>query len=251
MIIGKSLTALGGGGLKPEITVTAKAGALLNLHFKDSSIILQSYQLGADEEQHTFVASVSDTAYVVEDVTNSASVEVLVDSIAQYSVEIMYTLYLYDGSDNGNEFIDVTGGWVGSTKKIIGAGNVTTPTIIRNNNNIKLTIPLSGDSYATFEGSFITENTVDVSNYNLLKFEMTEQPERMRDWGWTAIYVTASKTDNNTAAKILDNEDSIADGLMTLDISALSGMYYVGMNFVSQAANSNIPTYTVTKIWLE
>ena len=43
MIIGKSLTALGGGGLKPEIRVTAKAGALLNLHYKDSTIILQSY----------------------------------------------------------------------------------------------------------------------------------------------------------------------------------------------------------------
>ena len=94
MIIGKSLTALGGGGLKPEITVTAKAGALLNLHYKDSSIILQSYQLGADETQHTFVVSVSETAYVVEDVTNSASVEVLVDAVARYVVEIMYGLYL-------------------------------------------------------------------------------------------------------------------------------------------------------------
>ena len=88
MIIGKSLTALGGGGLKPEITVTAKAGALLNLHYKDSSIILKSYQLGESETQHTFVVSVSDTAYVVEDVTNGKSVEVLVDVVAQYSVEI-------------------------------------------------------------------------------------------------------------------------------------------------------------------
>ena len=90
MIIGKPLTALGGGGLKPEITVTAKAGALLNLHYKDSSIILQSYQLGADETQHTFVASVSETAYVVEDVTNGKSVEVLVDAVAQYDIAISY-----------------------------------------------------------------------------------------------------------------------------------------------------------------
>ena len=82
MIIGKSLTALGGGGLKPEIIVTAKAGALLNLHYKDSSIILQSYQLGVSKTTHTFVVSVSDTAYVIDDVTNSESVEVLVDAIA-------------------------------------------------------------------------------------------------------------------------------------------------------------------------
>ena len=71
-----------------EIRVTAKAGALLNLHYKDSSIILQSYQLGASETTHTFVVSVSEIAYVVEDVTNGVSVEVLVDVVAQYSVVI-------------------------------------------------------------------------------------------------------------------------------------------------------------------
>ena len=88
MIIGKSLTALGGGGLKPEIRVTAKAGALLNLHSKGSSIILQTYQLGAEETQHTFVVDVSETAYVVDDATNGASAEVLVDVVAQYSVVV-------------------------------------------------------------------------------------------------------------------------------------------------------------------
>ena len=108
MIIGKSLTALGGGGgLKPEIIVTAKAGALLNLSYKDSSIILQSYQLGAEETQHTFVVNVSDTAYVVEDTTNGKSVEVLVDAIAQYNVQISYLLYLYN---EGDQCSDVTGG---------------------------------------------------------------------------------------------------------------------------------------------
>ena len=87
MIVGKSLTALGSGGLKPEIIVTAQAGAALNLHYRDSSIILQSYQLGAEETQHTFTVIVSETPYVVEDTTNGASVEVLVNTVAQYNVE--------------------------------------------------------------------------------------------------------------------------------------------------------------------
>lgn len=99
MIIGKSLTALGGGGLKPEIRVTAKAGALLNLHYKDSSIILQSYQLEAEETQHTFVVSVSETAYVVDDVTNSASVEVLVDAVAVFNVDISYIYENFSDND--------------------------------------------------------------------------------------------------------------------------------------------------------
>ena len=87
MIIGKSLTALGGGGLKPEIIVTARAGAALNLHYRNSSTILQSYQLGAEETQHTFTVIVSETPYVVEDTTNRASAEVLVSAVAQYNVE--------------------------------------------------------------------------------------------------------------------------------------------------------------------
>ena len=87
MIVGKSLTALGGGGLKPEIIVTAQAGAALNLYYRGSSIILQSYQLGVEETQHTFTVNVSETPYVVEDTTNRASTEVLVSAVAQYNVE--------------------------------------------------------------------------------------------------------------------------------------------------------------------
>ena len=109
MIIGKSLTALGGGGLKPEITVTAKAGALLNLHYKDSSIILQSYQLVSDETTHTFVVDVSETAYLIDDATNGKSVEVLVDSVAVFTSEIKYETWLYK---DGDKFESYTGGWV-------------------------------------------------------------------------------------------------------------------------------------------
>lgn len=110
MIIGKSLTALGGGGLKPEIIVAAKAGGLLNLRYKDSAIILQSYQLGADETSHVFTVNISETAYVVEDVLNNgAYVEVLVNATAQYNVKIEYKLWLYK---DGNEYTATTGGWI-------------------------------------------------------------------------------------------------------------------------------------------
>ena len=104
-------------GLQSKIRVTAKAGALLNLHYKDSSIILQSYQLGASETTHTFVVNVSETAYVVEDVANSASVEVLVDTVGVFKAEIQYTLWLYRAGDPCK---DITGGWAKvSTKGVI------------------------------------------------------------------------------------------------------------------------------------
>ena len=90
MIIGKSLTAIVSGGLKPEIHVTAKAGALLNLRLKNSSIILQSYQLGVSETQHTFIVNMSDTAYIIEDVTNGISVEALMNTVSLFNAQIQY-----------------------------------------------------------------------------------------------------------------------------------------------------------------
>ena len=161
MTIGKSLTALGGGGLKPEIRVTARAGALLNLHYKDSSIILQSYQLGAKETQHTFVVGVSETAYVAEDATNNASVEVLVDAVAQYSVEISYILWLYK---DGDEFPDVTGRF--SVNKVT-TGVSGTPYLTKSDTYMTVYTPKYSDC------SLVMANTIDVSNYNSLYIEYT------------------------------------------------------------------------------
>lgn len=164
MIIGKSLTALGGGGLKPEIHVTAKAGALLNLHYRDSSIILQSYQLGAEETQHTFVVSVSETAYVVEDVTNSASVEVLVDVVAQYSVDITHILWLYK---DGDECEDVTGGYLSGAdvQTVISTYGITTKEsdglVVAQNTSI--TYQVAG---------FRTANKISFSDYITLNVEI-------------------------------------------------------------------------------
>lgn len=101
MIIGKSLTAIGGGGLKPEIRVTAKAGALLNLHYNGSSIILQSYQLSASETQHTFSVDISETTYIIDDVTNGKSIEVFVDTTALFDVEISYNRVLNGNFESG------------------------------------------------------------------------------------------------------------------------------------------------------
>lgn len=249
MIIGKSLTALGGGGLKPEIRVTAKAGALLNLHFKDSSIILQSYQLGTDETTHTFIVNVSETAYVVDDVTNGASVEVLVDSVCQYNVEIQYILYLYK---NGNTYTSVTGGWGATAKKVIGAGNTRVPSLTFNDDNMFFYIPSqSSTSNATYEGALMTNNKIDTTNYSLLKAEWTGYIPSGGDSniinGWSVLYLCNSRTTDNEVVKKING---IQDNITTLDISSVTGSYYVGLQTCTQFA-TNILYHNVYKVWLE
>ena len=229
MIIGKSLTALGGGGLKPEITVTAKAGALLNLHYKDSSIILQSYQLGADETQHTFVVSVSETAYVVEDVTNGKSVEVLADAVAVFDVVIDYipngALFWL-----GDRRTELSGGWTTIQGPYGGTPGVSFDSVylIASNN--------TGGNYD--EGGAKTANLINLSPYSKLYAQVDEFNARTG----TRIMLTPNNPWPVSGTRYERHFSNV--GLIEFDISS-----YTDSLFVSFVINTG--SIKVSKIWLE
>lgn len=218
MIIGKSLTALGGGGLKPEIRVTAKTGALLNLHFKDSSIILQSYQLGAEETQHTFVVSVSETAYVVEDVTNGKSVEVLVDAVAQYSVEIEYKLWLYR---DGNECTDVTGGWVGTESGYVYSPNMSVESGVKNSDSMFC-------KWESFKYKVLgTNNKVDLTGCSKIYFTVKMTESNLLN-PWVATLIDEKDiADSNRFGESNGASASNVEETRICNISGISGEHYV------------------------
>ena len=227
MIIGKSLTALSG-GLKPEIIVTAKAGSLLNLHFKDSPIILQSYQLGAEETTYTFIVSVSETAYVVEDATNSASVEVLVDVVAQYSIKIPYVLWIYKDGDGCDP---VTGGW--AINDSMATGRPVTGTAILND---------SGTQYINAPGytdaSLRTKNKINVSDYSIMAVEFTA----ITGLDFVGLISTYSTSDVSTPVARIE---VVSAGTAFADISDVTGSYYI----VHRTGGGR--GGRVSKIWLE
>ena len=234
MIIGKSLTAIVSGGLKPEIIVTAKAGALLNLYMKNSSIILQSYQLGAYETTHTFVVDVSQTSYVIGDVTNNKSIEVLVDSVEQYRVSIIYPqkTYLYE---SGNKHNEITGDW--SVKKTKDDGRQT----------VTFT-----DNYISVHEQAIDyiwicpNNQIDVTNFSNAKIEFN-----------VVNVVSVSGTFYNNVSlsvgqsKLADNTTQNTIGFSTtgtytlsVDISSLTGNQYVVTRVLG------VGLIYIYKIWL-
>lgn len=83
MIIGKAIYAGGAGGLKPEIIVTAEAGSTLTCG-------TQTYTLGASETTHTFTVSLGTFVVTATKGSDSATETVLVDTVAQYAVELPY-----------------------------------------------------------------------------------------------------------------------------------------------------------------
>lgn len=94
------------GGLKPELTVTAPSGSTIDI--LQNGIIVDAYTLSASETEHTFIVKVG--AYTVRGTlgTQTKSVEVVIDPVGRYAVEISYILWLYR---EGDECEDVTGGW--------------------------------------------------------------------------------------------------------------------------------------------
>ena len=233
MIIGKSLTALGGGGLKPEITVTAKAGALLNLHYKDSSIILQTYHLGAEETQHTFVASVSETAYVVEDVTNNSSIEILVDVVARYEVTMKYPLILYSPGNN-------YGGFFASETAQTWAFQVKDECIY-----MYAYYNAYGSQSYVFSSS---DKKVSVSDFSKLCIEISSYTSSGNEGG-----VTFGISNGQTLVEWVKSVGipyNISNSTYEVDISDNSGDFYVKILLETGWYGKDC-TLNITKIWLE
>ena len=229
MIIGKSLTALGGGGLKPEIRVTAKAGALLNLHYKDSSIILQSYQLSSLEKQYTFVVSGSETAYVIDDITNSSSVEVLVDAVAVFNAELKYkpagALFWL-----GDKCAELSGGWNTMQGPYGGTPGVSFESVYL--------IPSNSTGGNYNEGGAKTANLINLSPYSKLYVQVDE----FNAQSGTRIMLTPNNPWPVSGTRYEHHFSNV--GLIEFDISS-----YTDSLFVSFVINTG--SIKVSKIWLE
>ena len=109
----------GGGGMKPEVIVTAEAGSTLTCG-------TQSYTLGASETTHTFTVALGTYIVTATKGSDSATETVLVDMVAQYAVELEYAIDVavtITGSGDVNRCYATVGG----TKRY-GAGTYTVQT---------------------------------------------------------------------------------------------------------------------------
>lgn len=225
----------GGKGLLPEIIVTAPSGSTLDL--MQGSVVLQTYTLSSTETQHTFTVKNTGT-YTVRGTSGSdtASVEVVVDAIGQFSCTIEYSneLRLYW---LGDECEDVTGGWDSNGYSQSG-WSVNSGT--KNTNNMYLQASGNDSSYISLLG---TTNIVPLSNYTKLHIEcktsgLTNYPLQ--------VLICASKT-NIFSSEVLNVTLTNTDTqIATLDISSITSNYLL---FMCTAYASRYGY--VYKVWLE
>ena len=132
--------------------------------------------------------------------------------------------YLYN---SGNEYLNITGGW--NTQLTAGYGAATT--IVKNTNNIYFPTGVWN--------MLLTNNKIDVTNYDVVYMKYSKEyisfnghPARCaiklgnKNTSWTDF-----ANDATTGALIGKNEteNNVTNGILTIDVSNVTGSYYVGI----------------------
>lgn len=170
-----------------------------------------------------------------EDGSKEKSIDVTITAAGQVElVTLDYLPYLYI---NGDECTDLTGGWVSEAKGINSGGPTgLAPTVVRGST---LEISLNGP---TVGGIVRTNNKIDLTKYSSIKFngEMVN-PTDNHD-GWLQICVWSNigtyYMDNRVASYIVRAHQTINDA--AIDISSLSGSFYVGFALFSAGQTMSI-----------
>ena len=146
---------------------------------------------------------------------------------------------------------EYTGGWIADASIGIWSAGTNTPTVTHNNNIVKVT--LTGNN---IRGCYRTVDKVNFDDYKFLKVHFNNLI--YSDRGAIAVAITSklnASADGNAAAiwineNIVYQEVSLYDKTITLDISNVSGEFYVAI-IVRTYDNTNTISANITKVYLE
>lgn len=128
-------------------------------------------------------------------------------------------LYFY-----GNENTELTGGWTPYAYKTSSSSSaVSAPTVTKKEKYMKLSKTVSGSNWLF--GSVFTENAIDLTDYEMLKLKVIGvQGANGGTSGSISLNITSTKSNSYSVTKSLS---ITSDGEYAIDISSLTGNYYV------------------------
>lgn len=229
-------------GLLPQIIVTAPAGSVVTCS-KGNTV------LNAEEVEGTWTFNVSEYGeWIVnaslDDLETIKTINIT--SVNQNFVDIEYYNYLYK---TGNEYTSITGGW----DKLNATSNSSSFT----NKNSGMTLTKSTDSIkAVIDVSamwiicFGTQNKIDLTNYSKLKMHIKTATYTGDGYCYYGVHPELNIDSGKRDALIYTTSSTtITDVTKTLDISELSGQFYIAVSGGS-GADADI-TIEIDKVWLE
>lgn len=139
--------------------------------------------------------------------------------IYQNNKWIDWTTYLYN---MGDEFENLTGGWVSKALKNESGGTAKAPTIEKGNSSLSMVGNVRSG------GVVQASNKIDLTDYTTLKFNGTIKPASSTGfWATICVWSDFGSTYQENLAAYFDATKETTDE-QTIDISDLSGEHYVG-----------------------
>ena len=240
----------GGKGLLPEIIVTAPSGSTLDL--MQGSVVLQTYTLSSTETQHTFTVKNAGT-YTVRGTNRSdtSSVDVVIDTIGQYSCTIEYSniLKLYW---EGDECESVTGGYSHKNVNYSYDDNYKSKsptTFVKNLDNIKVTTTSSIGSKVQV-GMIYSGSKINISSYSKLNVEFSTTCTFSNGGELIIGFFNDDSGSGNNLSVFGWCSSGSFDGIKSIDITdKSSNEYYFGVHSLSFAYQTI--DFQLIRAWLE
>lgn len=233
-----TLNMVGGGGGKLKDTdavliVTVPTGSTVTATKGGTTLTPTMWVKAADNTLDCAIFSIpasqfdSTTPWTVTATlgTQTASDTVLISENAEYDLELSYGFYLYN---NGDLRTAVTGGW--SYAAFLNTSNYSAGTLDTAYNGTTCYLSASG---STRQISAVTENKIDVTNYRAMRIEVSNFI--FAGSGYRELDLVSSRGNvSSPAAKVQIN----STGTFTVDVSSITGSYYIGLYLNSGSAGS-------------
>lgn len=160
----------------------------------------------------------------------------VINSAKEYAVELGITHYLYSAGD--------TSGWTNLAWKSTSNLNPTSATVTYNANNMTIAQPNAHSSVTYYSRS------VDLTTYSGVYCTVSSWAASSNNYNGLYVFSSVSSTDTaypSAAATYKDKANSSAQTI-AVDVSSLSGLYYVGMG-TCKTGNTNTNA-VITSVYL-
>lgn len=236
-------TNVGGGAAGGTLTVKAPAGVTISAS-KDGKVKTKTANV---EGVATFKGLETGTwTLTITEGTESATTTV--EIVADYSVEMDFTYFLFNDS---NQFESRTGGWSKSGYSISDDFNSTNNSQVTIGDSIVCKAVIVDDARGTDKGGACgTVNKVDVSGYTKLRVKGSVSGYRSEVKLYIGVSTTKALT-NSPTAKIALTANGDFEKTLTLPTSATSYYIFVLAAVYTSVVLANTTTLTVDSISLE
>lgn len=179
--------------------------------------------------------------------SDTASGNVVVNGAGEYTQLLSY----WNGQlyDHGNQYIEHTGGWSARNTRYARTDDgstihAVTPDFDTSGSAMIATVDTS--TYLDVSGSVQTNQAIDLTDYSTITFTVNHYYSQFNRRIFYFVTSTDTPSGDVFSPAVQTISTTAGDQTIVLDVSNLTGSYYVGFNLIANGAGST--TVTVTSI---